>query len=221
MTETEPRANPSFGILTGIAWLVSLAVLVAMLITLIAQITEPRIAHHRQAGFLAKLHEIVPAKSYDNDLLDSHFTLTSAPSLGFDAPFPAYVARRGTAVVTVILPAIAQGYKEPIRLLIGITPDGRLAGVSVQNHQETPGYGERMDRNKSSWLDQFFGLSLGNPPDQEWEPRKDGGQFDQISGATITTRGVIHAVRDTLRYYADHRNDILTAAAHPTSGQTP
>ncbi len=102
----------------------------------------------------------------------------------------------------VILPAIApQGYTEAINLLVAINGDGSLAGVRVTAHKETPGLGDGIETRKSDWIYQFDGKSLFNPEPESWLVKKDGGEFDQMTGATITPRAIVKAVKNTLEFY--------------------
>ncbi len=113
---------------------------------------------------------------------------TFAPKLlGLDAPRPAYVARLHGQASAVILQASApDGYSGAIQLLVGVTAQGRLLGVRVVAHQETPGLGDRIELAKSPWVHGFDGKSLGDPADAGWAVKKDGGTFDQFAGATVT-----------------------------------
>ena len=112
---------------------------------------------------------------------------------------------------------IAKGYGGDIRLLLGVDADGRLLGVRVLSHAETPGLGDKIETAKSGWALGFDGLSLGNPPVDRWKVKKDGGRFDQFSGATITPRAVVAAVRRGLEFFARQKAVILA----PVTGKGP
>jgi electron transport complex protein RnfG len=94
-------------------------------------------------------------------------------------------------------------------MLVGIYHSGKLAGVRVIDHKETPGLGDKIDVKKDDWILQFEGLSLGNPPASKWKVKKDGGEFDQFTGATITPRAVVAAVRQSLEYFRKHRDELF------------
>ena len=115
-------------------------------------------------------------------------------------------------VAAVLIVNARGGYSGPIRLLIGIDRDGIVTGVRTLSHRETPGLGDLIDSDKSDWIHQFTGSSLKNPPLPAWSTRRDGGEFDQLTGATITPRAVIRSIRDTLRYFDTHRDQIFAAA---------
>jgi electron transport complex protein RnfG len=90
-------------------------------------------------------------------------------------------------------------------MVVGVNRDGSVAGVRVLEHRETPGLGDAVDHRKSDWIDGFGGKALGAPPPEDWAVRKDGGVFDQFTGATITPRAVVAAVRRTLEYVQAQR----------------
>ncbi|HOV05508.1 MAG TPA: RnfABCDGE type electron transport complex subunit G, partial [Kaistiaceae bacterium] len=98
-----------------------------------------------------------------------------------------------------------------IRILMGVASDGGLLGVRVLQHAETPGLGDKIEAAKDDWILGFFGLSFGNPPKEKWAVRKDGGQFDQFSGATITPRAVVGAVRTGLEFFEANRERLTKA----------
>ena len=103
------------------------------------------------------------------------------------------------------------GYAGEIRLMMGVDASGKVLGVRVLAHKETPGLGDKIEVKKGDWIERFSGLSLGNPPVERWKVKKDGGQFDQFAGATITPRGVVAAIRRGLEFFSANR-DRLTQA---------
>ncbi len=181
------------------------------------QRTEPTITRSQQAEKRALLDQVLPRSLYDNDLLASQRELPPDVLLGTRQASAMWVARRGGEPVAVALEAIApDGYSGNIHLLVGIDTDGRIIGVRVTAHQETPGLGDYIDRAKSPWIDQFTGTSLVEPPVRHWRVAKDGGHFDARAGATITPRAVVKAVKDALEYHSRHRAALLAA---PASGE--
>jgi electron transport complex protein RnfG len=119
--------------------------------------------------------------------------------------------RQGKAVATLITAIAPNGYSGSIRLLVAVDPNGRLLGVRVLEHRETPGIGDAIDERKSGWIRAFTGRSLTDPPADRWRVRKDGGDFDQFTGATVTPRAVVQAVRDVQVFYAQNRERLLAA----------
>lgn len=171
--------------------------------------TEARIAENERQFLLDQLGDVLPAGAYDN-AIDQDTIQVTAPELGDDEPLTIYRARKQGEPVAAIVTAVApDGYNGNIRLLVGVYTDGRIAGVRVVRHQETPGLGDAIERQKSDWINQFDGKSLDNPPMKQWAVKKDGGRFDQLTGATITPRAVVGAVKRALQYVRDHHSEIF------------
>lgn len=115
-------------------------------------------------------------------------------------------------VSSVILPVIApEGYTEAIRLIVGIRANGRILGVRVTRHKETPGLGDQVELAKSDWVLGFNERSLQNTALEAWAVKKDGGSFDQLTGATITPRAIVNAVKNSLLFFNDNREVLLTS----------
>jgi electron transport complex protein RnfG len=172
------------------------------------QSTAERIAQAERQARIDALAQILPAGSYDNDLLNSQRELQHA-LLG-PHPVAAWIATREGQPSAVILQATApDGYSGAIQLLIGVHADGRLSGVRVIGHRETPGLGDRIELAKSRWILGFDGRSLQQPGESGWAVKKDGGQFDQFAGATITPRAVVKAVHQALQYFDAHRDELF------------
>ena len=156
------------------------------------------------------LLEIIPRDRHDNSMLDDAVALGDDALLGLREPRNAYRAKQNGEVVAVILPATARdGYTGDIDLIIGVNRDGSVAGVRVLSHRETPGLGDQIDYKKSQWVDGFIGRSLLNPKAEKWAVKKDGGVFDQFTGATITPRAVTAAVKRSLEFYTQQRPMLL------------
>jgi electron transport complex protein RnfG len=148
--------------------------------------TRERIAANERATLLRKLNRLIPPQSYDNTLLEDTLQVSDAAVLGTGKPVTVYRARRGDAPVGLVMATTApDGYSGSIRLLVGININGTLSGVRVVAHRETPGLGDAIDEDRSDWIRIFDGKSLENPPPARWAVRKDGGDFDQLTGATV------------------------------------
>ena len=183
----------------------TLAIIAAVLtavVVLVASFTRDRIASNEQAWIRQRLDALVPPATYDNDLLTDSIAVTAPDLLGSSQPVKIYRARRnGAPVAAVLRPIAPDGYRGPIELLVAVGPDARLIGVQVIRHQETPGLGDAFESRDIHWLERFRGRSLTDPPPQRWTVRRDGGDFDAFTGATITPRAIIKAVRNALEYY--------------------
>jgi len=179
--------------------------------------TRERIAANERATLLRKLHRLIPPKSHDNALLQDTLQVQNETLLGTAEPVTVYRARmHGKPIALVIAPVAPDGYSGTIRLLVGINIDGSLSGVRVVAHRETPGLGDGIEEERSDWILAFTGKSLQNPGLQQWAVKKDGGAFDQLTGATITPRAVVKAVRQALLYYQNHK-EALFAPGETTS----
>jgi electron transport complex protein RnfG len=172
--------------------------------------TRERIAANERATLLRQLHRLVTPDQHDNILLDDAIAVHNEGLLGTDKPVMVYRALKNGAPVALVIAAIApDGYSGSIKLLVGINVDGTLSGVRVIAHRETPGLGDAIEEDRSDWIHGFTGASLENPPLDRWKVRKDGGGFDQLTGATITPRAVVQAVRDALLYYRQHQETLF------------
>ncbi|WP_347331263.1 electron transport complex subunit RsxG [Marinimicrobium locisalis] len=177
------------------------------------QLTRDQIAESERAAAAAALLEIVPEREHDNDLLADTLMVpdTALDQLGLDRPEAIHLARQNGEVTAAIIPAVApDGYSGDIRLIVGVNRDGSIAGVRVLTHNETPGLGDKVDLKKSDWVLGFNGHSLGNPAREEWKVKKDGGYFDQFTGATITPRAVVRQVRKVLAFVEDHQEQLFS-----------
>ena len=173
--------------------------------------TADDIKHNEELTLLKKLNNLIPSEAYDNDLLLDTITINAETLLGTQEDTRAYRARKGRQNVAVVLSSVAPGgYNGPINLLVGIYADGKLAGVRVVKHRETPGLGDAVELSHSDWILDFAGKSLKQPDDRHWKVKRDGGVFDQFTGATITPRAVVKAVHNALLYYDKHSSMLFS-----------
>jgi len=173
-------------------------------------------ANERQV-MIAQLNSVLAAVHYDNDILAGMTRLHAEAATGVATPMPYYRASQGKRVVALVFTVVApDGYGGPITLLIGVKPDGEILAVRVIAHQETPGLGDGIEIKKSPWVTQFDSQSLSRTQASDWKVKKDGGRFDQMTGATITPRAVVKAVRALLLYFRMHKTQLL---AEPESKQ--
>ena len=172
--------------------------------------TRDRIAANEREVLMRKLNVLIPHDDYDNSLFEDTLQVRDAKLLGTNEAVTVYRARReGKPVALVMAPVAPDGYSGTIKLLVGIGYDGTLTGVRVSAHHETPGLGDAIDEERSDWIFGFNGKSLDNPPLERWRVKRDGGAFDQLTGATITPRAIVKAVRNSLLYYREHRADLF------------
>ncbi len=184
--------------------------------------TDSRIAENRRNAMLSKLEAIVPAGRLKNDPLSDRIEVSAPERLGGQTT-EVYRVRDGDEPVALILqPMVPDGYAGPIKLLVSVLPDGSLGGVRVLEHHETPGLGDKIDEKKSDWIiKEFTGKSIGNPPADQWHVKRDGGVFDQFTGATITPRSIVEAVYDTLTFVDAQEQRLYAAPAMGTENPAP
>ena len=171
--------------------------------------TRDQIAAQERAARAKALLEIFPRDSHDNDMLDDTLPL-AAETLGNREDASIFVARKNGEVIGMIFPATArEGYSGDIKLITGVRRDGTVAGVRVLQHAETPGLGDKVELKKSDWMLSFNGKSLQSPSPDRWKVKKDKGEFDQFTGATITPRAVVNTVLATLYHYDEFGEQLL------------
>lgn len=186
------------------------AIVATTLVALTEENTREQIKENQRQALLDGINALIPHDEYDNAILQDTLTLPATEALGTEEPTSVYRARQNGEPVAAVLTVIApDGYSGTIRMLVGIYHSGKLAGVRVIDHKETPGLGDKIDVKKDDWILQFEGLSLGKPPASKWKVKKDGGEFDQFTGATITPRAVVAAVRQSLEYFRKHRDELF------------
>jgi len=185
------------------------------LLAITYQLTHDPIARSEEASKLKLITQIAPTSTYDNDIIKATTDLSADPLLGNDDTSIAYIGRLkdqpSIAVMQVIAP---DGYNGKISLIISIHSDGpnagRVGGVRVVSHKETPGLGDYIEIAKNKWITVFDDKSLDDPKDDGWKVKKDGGQFDYMAGATITPRAVVKAVHKALQYFAQHHDEMFS-----------
>jgi electron transport complex protein RnfG len=200
--------------------LAAAAVVTVGMVAVVHDLAGPRIEANERAQRVAQLSAAIGGTRYDNDLLQDAVLVRDAGLLGTDAPLPVHRARlAGRPVAALITTVAPDGYAGSIRLLVAVGADGRLLGVRVLSHRETPGLGDAIDVRKSSWIESFAGRSIGDPPSERWRVRKDGGDFDQFTGATVTPRAVVRAVLNALLYFDANRDALFSAPSDPAAAQ--
>ena len=195
----------------------TLAAIAAICSTMVAatyHLTVERIAANEQAFLERSLTPALAGIAYDGSIIESRLVLEPPHALpGDDAAFIYRAYSAGAPVAALFAVTARGGYAGPIRVLVGIDAGGVITGVRILEHRETPGLGDGIDESRSDWVYQFDGRSIGDPPAAAWQLEVDGGEFDQLTGASVTPRAVIKAVRETLIYFLDHREEIFSMPA--------
>ncbi|WP_100754207.1 electron transport complex subunit RsxG [Vibrio salilacus] len=172
-------------------------------------LTEDKIQRQEQQQLLSVLNQVIPHQLHDNDLYQA-CTLVSDPALGSPTAMPVYMASLNGQPSALAIEAIApDGYNGAIKIIVGIKQDGTIIGTRILSHQETPGLGDKIDLRITDWILGFSGKSVSQTNLSDWNVRKDGGQFDQFTGATITPRAVVKAVKNTALFVNANREQIL------------
>ena len=191
-----------------VLYLLAFALMGTLLLAGINAATKPRIAENERTSLLQRIEQLLAGQSYDNDPLLDSVTINDNALAG--TPVTVYRLRQQNKSVAAVYDLTTpNGYSGSIRLVIGINNDQSIGGVRVVNHRETPGLGDKIELAKNDWILSFNGKSLNNPTLEQWAVRKDGGVFDQFTGATITPRAVVAAVHRTLHYAAQHHDRLF------------
>ena len=192
------------------------ALVTSLILATTNELTYERIEQSEREAAQRALLEIIPLERHDNDML---MDVQPVPeqywaTLGLKKGGNIHIAQDQGQPVAAIIPAVTpDGYSGAISMIIGINFNGSIAGVRVVEHRETPGLGDKVDLKKSDWILSFNGKSLVNPQASGWKVKKEGGDYDQFTGATITPRAVVSQVLKTLQYFEDDRERLLQIAA--------
>ncbi|WP_336795505.1 electron transport complex subunit RsxG [Erwinia aphidicola] len=182
---------------------VTLAVFAAIttgLTAVINAVTKPTIEHQTAVQQKILLDQVVPPELYDNKIQQECYVVTD-PALGNGSPHHLYLARKGDKPVAAAVETTApDGYSGNIQLIVGASFDGTVYGTRVVEHHETPGLGDKIELRISDWIMSFNGKKVAGADDSHFAVKKDGGDFDQFTGATITPRAVVNAVKRTTLY---------------------
>lgn len=195
--------------------LAAAAIICTGLIAIVNGFTQPMIAQQQQKALLKTLNQLIPENLYDNDIVATCFTVSDPALLGTTQPKKTFIAKKGQHDVAVIIETnTMKGYSGEIKLVVGIFENATVAGVRVISHTETPGLGDKIQLNKSDWIDSFAEKSYQESQQSRWEVKKNGGDFDAFTGATITPRAVIFAVKDALDYFQKNKQQLFMHQAN-------
>lgn len=196
------RASPLLhGLILG-----GFALATAVVLSASDTLTSAPIAARRSEDLLASLKQVLPPERYSNDPASDIHQINDP----VEGALPVHIAARDGAVTGVAIELTGYGYGGAIRVLVGVDPTGTILGAAVLAHSETPGLGDKIETAKSDWIRGFAGRSLGDPGSEGWKVAKDGGVFDQFSGATITPRAVVATVHRALSVFDRNRDVLLT-----------
>ena len=179
-----------------------------------AYLTRDKINQQAERQLLKTLSYIIDPKLHNNNIYQDCI-LVSDPLLGSTNNQPVYLAKQNEHPIAAALTVTApDGYNGNITLLVAIAIDGTISGVRTLKHQETPGLGDKIETRKSDWILSFTGKKLIGAKDNRWAVSKDGGMFDQFTGATITPRAVVKAIAKSLHYFQIHQEQLFNSASN-------
>lgn len=178
--------------------------------------TRDAIAQRLAEDIQASLSQVIPSKIHDNSLLKDTITVDDE---GRSILF--YRATMKGELTAVAFSVSGKGYSGIINLIMGVDTTGKLISVRILSHTETPGLGDKIEEKKDDWIYSFNGLSLKNTPDSDWAVKKDGGRFDQFSGATITPRAVVKAVKEGLIIFTKYQSQLMNNNSRSDDKNTP
>lgn len=191
-----------------------IALLGTSLLAGVNDLTHERIVEQEKRRVLQQLNEIVPATLFNNDLLEDVIKIEDETFFRHPAPVTVYRARMDDQPVAVMMIVTApDGYNGDIRFLAGIDASGKVLGVRIISHRETPGLGDPIEIERSDWILGFTDKSLDKPENAGWAVKRDGGEFDQFTGATISPRAVVRAVHNTLIYFQANKQRLFDTPA--------
>lgn len=195
----------------------TLAAIAAVCTTLVAftyQLTDERIEANEQAWLEQSLQPALSGLFFDSGVSESIVTIPAPHELPGSEDAIIYRVYSGeTPVAALFVVSARDGYAGAIKMLVGVDINGAVTGVHVLAHRETPGLGDRIESTKSDWVRQFDGRTLQDPEADGWKIRRDGGEFDQLTGASVTPRAAVKAIRETLQYFDANAVAIFSAAA--------
>jgi len=158
------------------------------------------------------LNQVVPSNLYDNNLVKDTISVEPNPLIGNKKNIDIYRAKKNNQVIAVIIETIApDGYSGEIKTLVGVDQKDKILGVRVITHKETPGLGDYIEVDKSHWIKNFNLKSLDEMGEKEWAVKKDGGDFDYVSGATITSRAVVKSTFKSLLYVKENKKRLFAS----------
>ncbi len=172
-------------------------------------ITSPAIEQAKITKIKAAFNQVIAADKYDNLPFEDKIIIIDERAFNTTHPITIYRARKNNQPVALIIKTIApDGYSGDIKILIAIKKDNTISGVRVLQHRETPGLGDKIEVRKDDWIKKFAGLSLTDDNMNQWRVKKDGGKFDQFTGATITPRAVVRAIKNTLIFVQQNQQKL-------------
>ena len=162
-------------------------------------LTKEPIERAREEARQAAIAQVLPG--FDELKSVNLMPVTGSDSLNFNLGY-----KDGALVGIAVATYTPMGYSGRIRAMVGFTPEGKIIDVVHLEHAETPGLGDKIEKGKSDWSDQFQGF---DPRSQDLRLRTDGGEIDGITAATITARAYSDAIDRTFQTFMANQESII------------
>ena len=182
------KITSRYGILLGFVALLCTAISAGIFFLTKDKIDAVMAAQQREL-----LLQVIPQDYFNNNLLESAVIHQDKNLVGIQKIY--FAKKDGNVSAYAYETTAPDGYSGDIRLLVGLDPKGEILGVRVIEHHETPGLGDKIELRISNWILNFTHQSINEHNLSEWSVKKDGGKFDQFSGATITPRAVVNQTK--------------------------
>ena len=182
------KITSRYGILLGFVALLCTAISAGIFFLTKDKIDAVMAAQQREL-----LLQVIPQDYFNNNLLESAVIHQDKNLVGIQKIY--FAKKDGNVSAYAYETTAPDGYSGDIRLLVGLDPKGEVLGVRVIEHHETPGLGDKIELRISNWILNFTHQSINEHNLSEWSVKKDGGKFDQFSGATITPRAVVNQTK--------------------------
>lgn len=174
-------------------------------------LTKDKIQSEKELALNRLIVDIVPQEHFNNDVYHDCVLVNSDPNIAASKPAKIYRMRQNDKASALIIETTTpKGYSGDITVAVGIFINGTISNVGIIDHKETPGLGDKVEVRKSDWLKQFPGQKLEADRDSYWQVSNDGGAFDAITGATITPRAIIAAIKGSLLYWEQHKDTLFS-----------
>jgi electron transport complex protein RnfG len=201
-----PKTNSFKQKITAQLALLITSVICVIAIFIVNEFTKKKITLNKKKATLAIITETLPLV-YDNDVFTDSINFDVPLEINSTGSIRVYRARLNDQPVAIsVMPVITKGYNGNISLIVGIRYDGILTRVKVLQHNETEGFGDQVHQDKTDWLQNFNNTAISALAEKQWAIKKDDDGFDQLSGATVTSRSIIDIIYKTLEYYSENRD---------------
>lgn len=183
-------------------------VISAFALAWVNSLTKGPIAKQEKLNRLQAIKAVLPP--FDNDpVKDAKELVVGRDKKGNPKVVTFFLGKKIGEVCGVAFETVGEGYGGFIYVMLGVNPAGEVTGIYILKHLETPGLGANIERPE--FIRQFRGKSLANSKlvRGELAVTKDGGDIQALTGATISSRGVVQAVNWGLKVFEKYKGDIL------------